>query len=508
MSLLSPSLAIRAHRKRLRKVGEIFRIVLPDVDIGHAGSDARSTEPSLTANRRGYPDLITLLNTLPTAAPDQITDDMPGICVSHSMYKLFSSAPLFLFFAYLLHTYQTPMLRSIMTQTSPKNVVVVGGSYVGLNVAESLARASTDKFRVLLIEKNSHFQHLFAFPRYALTTKVDTHKAFIPYQKSRLGQQGAIIQAKALRLSKDVITLDREIELDGQKTNQIPYAALAITTGTKLSPPSTLPGSEKLDGTAYLRKHAAQVEASKKIVIIGGGAVGVQMATDIKQLFPEKSVTLIHSRANVMSKFHPSLHALVAQRFDELGVKTVLGRGRVALPDNGYPTDGTEFTVDLQDGTKVPADFAVISTGQTPQSDILAYLAPGCIDEDKFIRVKDTLQIADAQFPNVFALGDIAATKAHKAARPALKQAEVVTANIQRLVEGNGEDLEKYEVTDPAAIHLTLGIEKSVIFRNPKGDGSEGSEVPVIMHKDDGKFDMGIDGVWARRGADISQAML
>jgi NADH dehydrogenase FAD-containing subunit len=427
------------------------------------------------------------------------------------MYRKVGFALLNLLLSVLLQSSDNSMLRTvrnIMIQSPPKNVVVVGGSYVGLNLAESLAKQSGDKFRVLLIEKNSHFQHLFAFPRYALTTKVDTHKAFIPYQKSRLGLEGAIVQAKALELSKDAITLDREVDLDGAKTIQVPYAVLAITTGTKLSPPSTLPGSEKLDGTEYLRKHAAQVEASKKIAIIGGGAVGVQMATDIKQLFPEKEVTLVHSRDRLMSKFHSSLHAIVHQRFEELGVKTVLGKGRVKLPENGYPTDGSEFSVELQDGTKLPADFAIISTGQTPQSDILTTLAPGCITDSKFISVKPTLQIADERFPHIFALGDIADTKAHKAARPALRQAEVVTSNIQRLLSGSNEALEEYEVTDPAAIHLTLGIEKSVIFRNPRGDGGEGSEEPVVMHKDDGKFDMGIDGVWARRGADITQAML
>ncbi|XPS77717.1 hypothetical protein M3J09_009744 [Ascochyta lentis] len=394
-----------------------------------------------------------------------------------------------------------------MNKPTPKNVVVVGGSYVGLSLAESLAKTSQDRFRVLLVEKNSHFQHLFAFPRYALTTKVDTHKAFIPYQKSRLGQEGLIIQAKALQLTKDDIVLDREVEIDGKKTNRVPYAALAITTGTKLSPPSTLPGSEKLDGTTYLRKHAAQVEASKKIVIIGGGAVGVQMATDIKQLFPDKSVTLVHSRANVMNKFHPDLHAIVQQRFSELGVENILGK-RVKLPETNYPTDGTTFDVELTDGTTVPADFAIISTGQTPQSDLLRNLAPEVIDDQSFIKVKDTLQIQHDSYPNIFALGDIAATKAHKAARPAIVQAEVVARNIQRLLSSGSEELEKYQVTDPAAIHLTLGIEKSVIFRNPTQDGSEGGEKPVIMHKDDGRFDMGIDSVWARRGADISQAML
>lgn len=421
------------------------------------------------------------------------------------MYRKAGFALLVIFLSILLCNKDILMLRTIMTKSTPRNVVVVGGSYVGLGLAESLAKTSEDRFRVLLVEKNSHFQHLFAFPRYALTTKVDTHKAFIPYQKSRLGQEGLIVQAKALQLTKEEVILDREVELDGKKTDRIPYAALAITTGTKLSPPSTLPGTGKLDGTTYLREHAAQVEASKKIVIIGGGAVGVQMATDIKQLFPEKSVTLIHSRANVMNKFDSRLHNLVQQRFTELGVQTILGK-RVALPSTGYPTSGEEFTVSLIDGTQIPADFAIISTGQTPQSAILSTLSPSCIDAHSFIKVKDTLQIQDDAYPNIFALGDIAATAAHKAARPALKQAEVVGANIQHLLSDSDskEELEKYEVTDPAAIHLTLGIEKSVIFRNPTGEGEE----PVIMHKDDGKFDMGIDSVWLRRGADISQAML
>ncbi|KAJ4311858.1 hypothetical protein N0V94_007733 [Neodidymelliopsis sp. IMI 364377] len=395
-----------------------------------------------------------------------------------------------------------------MAPQTPRTVVVIGGSYVGLNVAESLAKVSEKgNFRVLLVEKNSHFQHLFAFPRYALTTGVDTHKAFIPYQKSRLGVEGCVVQARAVELTGEEVLLDRRVEIDGREVDRVSYAALAITTGTKLSAPSTLPGSGKLDGTTYLRRHAAQVEASGKIVVIGGGAVGVQMATDIKQLFPSKSVTLVHSRENLMSKFHPGLHSIVAQRCGELGIDLVLGK-RVKLPESGYPTDGQQFSVELQDGTKIDADFAIISTGQTPQSDILATLAPECIDDQKFIKVNDTLQIADAKYPNIFALGDIASTKAHKAARPALKQAEVVTENIQRLLSGSSEALERYEVTDPAAIHLTLGIEKSVIFRNPRNDGSEGADEPVVMHKDDGKFDMGIDGVWARRGADITQAML
>ena len=94
-------------------------------------------------------------------------------------------------------------------------------------------------------------------------------------------------------------------------------------------------------------------------------------------------------------------------------------------------------------------------------------------------------------------MGDIAATGAHKAAKPGAGQAAVVVQNIQHLL--NGETLDRYEVGHPPAIHLTLGITKSVVFINP----APGSSEPVVKDKDDGRLDMGIDGVWTRRGGGL-----
>ncbi|KAI7333943.1 FAD/NAD(P)-binding domain-containing protein [Hortaea werneckii] len=393
-------------------------------------------------------------------------------------------------------------------------VIVVGGSYVGeninvfrpgeykltakgINVAQQLAANAEGRFRVLLIEKNSHFQHLFAFPRFAVTTNVNTQKAFIPFKPGVFANappgSGDVVQAAVTNLTDSHVTLDRAVQFDGQQLDRIPYSYLVMATGTKLRPPSNMLGSEKLDGVKYLRKHAESVQKSKRMVIIGGGAVGVQLATDAKELYPEKSITLVHSRDKVMNRFHPKLHQLIEERCKKLGVDLVLG-SRVKLPSQGYPTSGEDFEVELLDGRRIASDFAVICNGQTPQSEILRSISPQCIDAQGFIRMKKTLQIDDDKRQNVFALGDIAATAAHKAARPALRQAEIARANIIHSIAG--EPLEDYEVTDPAAIHLTLGITKSVIFRNPL----PGSDEPVIIPKEDGKLDMGIDAVWDRRG--------
>ncbi|KAI7139397.1 FAD/NAD(P)-binding domain-containing protein [Hortaea werneckii] len=348
-------------------------------------------------------------------------------------------------------------------------VIVVGGSYVGINVAQQLAA----------------------------NAKVNTQKAFIPFKPGVFANappgSGDVVQAAVTDLTDSHVTLDRAVQFDGQQLDRIPYSYLVMATGTKLRPPSNVLGSEKLDGVKYLRRHAESVQKSKRMVVIGGGAVGVQLATDAKELYPEKSITLVHSRDKVMNRFHPKLHQLIEERCKELGIDLVLG-SRVKLPSQGYPTSGEDFEVELLDGRRIPSDFAVICNGQTPQSEILKPLSPQCIDAHGFIRMKKTLQVDDDEHQNVFALGDIAATAAHKAARPALRQAEIARANVIHSIAG--EPLEDYEVTDPAAIHLTLGITKNVIFRNPL----PGSDEPVIIPKDDGKLDMGIDAVWERRG--------
>ena len=82
-----------------------------------------------------------------------------------------------------------------------------------------------------------------------------------------------------------------------------------------------------------------------------------------------------------------------------------------------------------------------------------------------------------------------------------MPQADLVVRNIERLELGEGDGLEELPAAAPAAIHLTLGIEKSVIFRN--SNVAEGGTEPVITMKDDGTLDMGIQGVWKRRGGGL-----
>lgn len=82
-----------------------------------------------------------------------------------------------------------------------------------------------------------------------------------------------------------------------------------------------MPSDEKFDAVEYLKKYNQGIKNSKSIILIGGGAVGVQMACDIKEIYPEKEVTLVHSRDHIMPVYNEKLSELIKERFKELGIK-------------------------------------------------------------------------------------------------------------------------------------------------------------------------------------------
>ncbi|TKY88316.1 hypothetical protein EX895_002668 [Sporisorium graminicola] len=406
-------------------------------------------------------------------------------------------------------------IATAMSTAKPSTIAIVGGSYVGMRLAQALIPVLPASHRVVVVEANSHFHHLFTFPRFAVLHRGGEEKALIPYTHTfeAARDKASIVHARALSVhaapegaGKGWLQLDRASE--GGK-DRLEFDFLAIATGTQLCQPWSLPSTHtdgvqaKKQAVETLRRYQDAVKEAQRIVIVGGGAVGVQVACDISELYPAatgKKVTLLHSRERVMNKFHPELHAIVAKRFAERGVSTHLG-SRVVIPAGGFPSfaPGQTFDVELQNGTKVPADLVLMCTGQTPHSALLASFAPHALSPDGFINVLPTMQIdfaSSAPSPlaqRMFALGDIANSGASKTVRAAMGQIDTITSNILALIQG---DTPKAHFTPgPSGIHLSLGLYESIVFRNPanEGDAPAGSGI-----KRDLKLDMGIEDTWSK----------
>ncbi|KKA22497.1 Disulfide oxidoreductase [Rasamsonia emersonii CBS 393.64] len=349
---------------------------------------------------------------------------------------------------------------------SPKNIVIIGASFAGYHAAKLLTNSLPTGYRVVVVEKSSHFQFTWVFPRFSVVNGHE-HKAFIPYGPYLSGApKGSwlMMQDTVLEVVQNAIFLQSGAKLD--------YEYLVIATGSHAGAPSRLNVNQKEDGIKVLRGLQNRIRDANNLIVVGGGPAGVELSSDAKSLYPEKNVTLIHSRKTLLNKFGTKLHDTALAALEGLGVRVVLGE-RIGPHEEG------DMHVVLGSGESIPCDLLIRCTGQKAASEIIATLCPdSLLPVGGFLKVKGTLQIADERFGNIFAVGDVIDSPGPKNGRSAIP---LVTYNTNLLMEGG--------------IELTLGMDKNVLYIT---DGAR----DILLHSKSKDVALKTKSCWKHMGAE------
>jgi NADH dehydrogenase FAD-containing subunit len=236
--------------------------------------------------------------------------------------------------------------RTYKPGSNPKNIVVVGASFAGYNAARCLVNSIPSGHRVIVIEKNSHFQFTWVLPRFCVVEGHDK-KAFIPYGPFLRAPPGSHLWVK--NTVEEIIPSEDgnpggKIRVSSGETFDFEYLVLA--TGSSAALPSRVGQEEKKAGMQALHGQQEKIGDSQDIVVIGGGPAGVELAADAKERFPEKNVTLIHSRKTLLHEgFGIKIHETLSKAFRDLGVNLVLGEKPTV------PTGVTVGDIQLSDGS-------------------------------------------------------------------------------------------------------------------------------------------------------------
>jgi len=198
---------------------------------------------------------------------------------------------------------------------SPKNVIVIGSSFAGLRLANRLGHTLPTGYRVILVEKNSHFNFSFNFPRYSVLFGREA-RAFIPYDNAGAGCPPGIF-----KITQDMVSsVERDfVKLDTGE--RIAYSFLAIASGSSQPLPAKVVSSSNTEACEELQSVQQHIKAAQTIAIIGGGAVGVEIAMDIKSYYPQKQVTIVHSHRQLLPHFGLRLHEYVRNKIEKMGVE-------------------------------------------------------------------------------------------------------------------------------------------------------------------------------------------
>eukprot|EP01117_Protostelium_nocturnum_P017485 TRINITY_DN7114_c0_g2_i1.p1 TRINITY_DN7114_c0_g2~~TRINITY_DN7114_c0_g2_i1.p1 ORF type:complete len:395 (-),score=121.91 TRINITY_DN7114_c0_g2_i1:32-1216(-) len=376
-----------------------------------------------------------------------------------------------------------------------RNIVVLGGSYSGAHAAQYLSQRIPSNYRIILIDKNSHFHHLYVLPRFHLIGGHE-HKAFIPYSgifKESNGQyNGIFLQSLVKKINSNWI----EIDTEDTKGIQLPFDYLIYALGAQVPTPMNGLTTSYRGSLDWLRASQKQIQQYSKILIVGGGALGIQFAGDIKELMPEKKVTLVHSRDKLLPLYLPEMHDGVMNRMNHLGVEVILGQ-RIKIPYNGFPSDGNHFEVETVGGDFISCDCVLLCTGQRFNTSLIEDFNPLLVNGDsREINVKETLQMNSEDLEHMFAIGDSARTGATKTGNAGWYQAEIASKNILSLIQSRKNPvLENYKPGTPQ-IKITIGLS----FRISQLVGIDGQ--PYIKEDNEGTEDLHASQMWPLYGAE------
>lgn len=204
----------------------------------------------------------------------------------------------------------------------------------------------------------------------------------------------------------------------------LPYAKLVLATGSSpLKPPFPgidLPGVATFRDTVDVDLLRAHAERGSRIVVIGGGLLGLEAAYGLARAGGK--VTLLHLVDRLMERqLDAEGAALLAAEMGRRGIAVRLNAATRAFV-------GTEKVegVELADGSVVPADLVVIAIGVRPNAGLAR--AAG-VAVNRGVLVDDGMASDD---PSIFAIGECAEHRGqvYGLVEPAYEQARVLATRL------------------------------------------------------------------------------
>ena len=274
-----------------------------------------------------------------------------------------------------------------------RKIVIVGCGPAAVGAA--MAARNQDKSAEVLMLSDEDCE---PYEKPPLSKAVLTGKA-MPQDAQIAGPAGVAGKGIALKLNARVKQIDRGAKAVVTEAGEhIPYDALILATG---SINRVLPMFPPGKGIHYLRTKAealalkAELAHSKSLLVVGGGVVGLEIASSAAEIGVKTTVMEIAPRilARVCDE---ETSAFIHERHRRAGVDIRLATGSTVL----RPLPGGGFEVDTNTGMAVTADLIVVGVGIVPEDQLAK--AAGLAVQDGIL-VDDHCRTSD---PSIFAAGD------------------------------------------------------------------------------------------------------
>jgi dihydrolipoamide dehydrogenase len=257
-------------------------------------------------------------------------------------------------------------------------------------------------------------------------------------QEQWLDDQGVTLLRGSGRLAGTGV-----VEVDGQR-----YTAdhVVIANGADAFIPP-IPGLDELDGVWTNREATGMKAVPRRLLILGGGPVGVEMAQAVRRL--GGGTVVVEGADRLLAREPAALGQALAEVLEADGIEVHVGvRAQEAR------RDGEDYVLVLDDGNELRGDRLLVATGRRPRVTDIGLETVGVEANPRGVAVDAHQRVAE----RLWAVGDI--TGIFPFTHTGKYQGEVVADNILgRPREANYEAVPRVVYTDPAvgAVGATEG---------------------------------------------------
>ena len=268
------------------------------------------------------------------------------------------------------------------------------------------------------------------------------------------------------------LTGPRTVEVAGQ--TYVARIGVVLNTGTEPAAPPV----DGLDGTPYWtnREAIAATELPASLVVVGGGAVGVELAQAFARFGVQ--VTVVEVADRILAPEEPESSQLLTRVLTREGIRVLTG---VTVKEVAY--DDGQFTVDL-DGRTVTADRLLVAAGRRPNLADLGLETVGLDPRARAVEVDERMRAGDG----LWAIGDITGKGAFT--HVSMYQAAVAARDIRGLGGPTADYRAVPRVTfsDPevAAVGMTERQARDAGLRVRVGSTDLGASARGWIHRGEG----------------------
>lgn len=230
--------------------------------------------------------------------------------------------------------------------------------------------------------------------------------------------QVSIIKGEAYFVNSQTL----HVMFDDEKGQTYTFEKAIIATGSRPIELSSFKFNKRIiDSTGVLNLS----ELPKKLIVIGGGYIGTELAGAYAKLGTE--VTILEGMDQILMGFEKDMVKLVEQNFKSKNVKVITNAlAKKAEQDDQHVTVTYEANGKEE---QLEADYVLVSVGRRPNTDDIGLDIAGIeTDEKGFIQVDEQ---GRTNKKNIFAIGDIVPglALAHKASYEAKVAAEALSGS-------------------------------------------------------------------------------